>query len=38
MIEFSKNPERIKNEQCYKKCLLLDNRDFVSFCLDKKCG
>ena len=38
MVDFVKNPQKIKNEQCYKKCLLLEEKDFVTFCLNRQCN
>ena len=32
------NPQGVTNRLCYRDCFKLRDKDYVSFCLDTKCG
>jgi hypothetical protein len=38
LIEATVNPSLVQNKLCYRSCFKLMDRDYTSFCLQKKCN
>lgn len=38
LIEAAEKPQLVENRLCYRECFKLMDRDYTSFCLEKKCN
>ena len=38
MIDLAKNPQAIQNKLCFRNCFKWTDRDYVEFCLERKCN
>ena len=38
LTDIAINPQLVKNKLCYRECFKLNDKDYISFCLEQKCG
>ena len=38
LLEMTLNPQKIQNRLCYRNCFKWTDREYVEFCLNKKCN
>lgn len=38
LTQLAVNPKQIENKLCYRTCFKWNDKDYIQYCLDQKCG